>query len=134
MAESRNHHYIPQGYLRGFGWKRGKHHLVVVHDFEEKRTYETNTRNVCAERDFMRFEAQGRKPDWLEEEFSKLEFKACEAIRHVVQTRTFAGEDKNYILNLMALLAVRSPEQRENMRDFQARVARARMICCTYPC
>ena len=82
----------------------------------------------------MRFEAQGRKPDWLEEEFSKLEFKACEAIRHVVQTRTFAGEDKNYILNLMALLAVRSPEQRENMRDFQARVARARMICCTYPC
>lgn len=97
--------------------------MVVVHDFHDKRTYETNTRNVCAERDFMRFEAQGRKPDWLEEEFSKLESKACEAIRDVVRTRTFAGEDKNYILNLMALLAVRSPEQRENMRDFQARVA-----------
>ncbi len=123
MTESRNHHYIPQGYLRGFGWKRGKHHLVVVHDFQEKRTYETNTRNVCAERDFMRFEVQGRKPDWLEEEFSKLESKACEAIRNVVRTRTCKGEDKNYILNLMALLAVRSPEQRENMRHFQARVA-----------
>lgn len=123
MAESRNHHYIPQGYLRGFSLKRGKHHMVVVHDFQDKRTYETNPRNVCAERDFMRFEAQGRKPDWLEEEFSKLESKACEAIRDVVRTRTFADEDKNYILNLMALLAVRSPEQRENMRDFQARVA-----------
>ena len=123
MSEARNHHYIPQGYLRGFGWKRGKHHLVVVHDFQNKRTYETNTRNVCAERDFMRFEAQGRKPDWLENELSKLESKACEAIRNVVQARTFAGEDKNYILNLMALLAVRSPEQRENMRDFQARIA-----------
>lgn len=124
MAESRNHHYIPQGYLRGFGLQRGKHHVVVVHDFQDKRTYETNTRNVCAERDFMRFEAQGRKPDWLEEEFSKLESKACEAIRDVVRTTgTFEGEHKNYILNLMALLAVRSPEQRENMRDFQARVA-----------
>ena len=123
MTNSRNHHYIPQGYLRGFGIRRGKHHMVVVHDFQGKRTYETNTRNVCAERDFMRFEAQGRKPDWLEEEFSKLESKACEAIRHVVQTRIFEGDDKNYILNLMALLAVRSPEQRENMRDFQARVA-----------
>ena len=124
MAESRNHHYIPQGYLRGFGLQRGKHHIVVVHDFQNKRTYETNTRNVCAERDFMRFEAQGRKPDWLEEEFSKLESKACEAIRDVVRTTgTFEGEHKNYILNLMALLAVRSPEQRENMRDFQARVA-----------
>jgi len=97
--------------------------MVVVHDFQERRTYETNTRNVCAERDFMRYEAQGRKPDWLEEEFSKLESKACEAIRDVVRTRTFDGEGKNYILNLMALLAVRSPEQRENMRDFQARVA-----------
>jgi hypothetical protein len=97
--------------------------MVVVNDFQNKRTYETNTRNVCAERDFMRFETQGRKPDWLEEEFSKLESKACEAIRDVVRARTFVGENKNYILNLMALLAVRSPEQRENMRDFQARVA-----------
>ncbi len=77
MAESRNHHYVPQGYLRGFGWKRGKHHMVVVHNFQDKRTYETNTRNVCAERDFMRFEVPGRRPDWLEEEFGKLEYKAC---------------------------------------------------------
>jgi hypothetical protein len=123
MAESRNHHYIPQGYIRGFGWKRGKHHMVVVHDFLEKRTYETNTRNICAERDFMRFESQGRKSDWLEGEFGKLESRACEAIRHVAGTGIFDGENKNYILNLMALLAVRSPEQRENMRDFQARVA-----------
>jgi len=63
MTDSRNHHYIPQGYLRGFGWKRGKHHMVVVHDFQERKTYETDTRNVCAQRDFMRFEAEGRKPD-----------------------------------------------------------------------
>lgn len=123
MTESRNHHYIPQGYLRGFGWKRGKHHMVVVHDFQEKKTYETNTRNVCAQRDFMRFEARGRKPDWLEEEFGKLESEAVAAIREVMKSGVFDGENKNYILNLMALLAVRSPEQRENMREFQARVA-----------
>ena len=123
MTESRNHHYIPQGYLRGFGWKRGKHHMVVVHDFQEKKTYETNTRNICAQRDFMRFEVKGRKPDWLEEEFGKLESEAVPAIRDVAKSGFFDGENKNYILNLMALLAVRSPEQRENMREFQARVA-----------
>lgn len=123
MAESRNHHYIPQGYLRGFGWKRGKHHMVVVHDLQEKKTYETNTRNICAQRDFMRFEVKGRKPDWLEEEFGKLESEAVAAIRDVAKSGVFDGENKNYILNLMALLAVRSPEQRENMREFQARVA-----------
>jgi hypothetical protein len=123
MAESRNHHYIPQGYLRGFGWKRGKHHMVVVHDLQEKKTYETNTRNICAQRDFMRFEVKGRKPDWLEEEFGKLESEAVAAIRDVAKSGVLDGENKNYILNLMALLAVRSPEQRENMREFQARVA-----------
>lgn len=123
MTESRNHHYIPQGYLRGFGWKRGKHHVVVVHDFQGKTTYETNTRNVCAQRDFMRFEIKDRKPDWLEQEFGKLESKAVAAVHEVVKTGVLTSENKNDILNLMALLAVRSPEQRENMRDFQARVA-----------
>lgn len=97
--------------------------MVVVHDFQEKKTYETNTRNICAQRDFMRFEAKGREPDWLENEFAKLESKATEAIREVTKLGIFDGENKNYILNLMALLAVRSPEQRENMREFQARVA-----------
>ena len=127
MTESRNHHYTPQGYLRGFGWKRGKHHMVVVHDFQEKKTYETNTRNVCAQRDFMRFEVKGRKPDWLEEEFGKLESAAVAAIREVVKSAVFDGGNKNCILNLMALLAVRSPEQRETMRGFQARVAQRLM-------
>lgn len=123
-TESRHHHYIPQGYLRGFGFKRGKTWLVIVNDFMQKKMFETSTRNVCGERDFMRFEMPDRKPDWLEEEFSKLEGKACEAIRNVVKTGGFDGDNKNYILNLMALLAVRSPEQRENMRDFHARVAK----------
>lgn len=97
--------------------------MIVVHDFQEKKTYETNTRNICAQRDFMRFEAKGRKPDWLEEEFGKLESEAVAAIREVMKSGVFDGENRNYILNLMALLAVRSPEQRENMREFQARVA-----------
>ncbi len=97
--------------------------MVVVHDLQEKKTYETNTRNICSQRDFMRFEAIGREPDWLENEFGKLESKAAEAIREVAKLGVFDGENKNYILNLMALLAVRSPEQRENMREFQARVA-----------
>jgi hypothetical protein len=127
MTESRNHHYIPQGYLRGFGWKRGKHHMVIVHDFNDKKTFEANTRNVCAQRDFMRFEVDDRAPDWLETEIGKLESRAVASIREVVASKVFAGENKNYVLNLMALLAVRSPEQRENMREFQGRVVQRMM-------
>lgn len=123
MSEARNHHYIPQGYLRGFGWKRSKHYMVVVHDFRVNRTYEANTRNIFAQRDFMRFEAKDRAPDWLEIEFGKLESAATEAIREVTRLGQFCGDNRNTILNLMALLAVRSPEQRENVRDFQERIS-----------
>lgn len=123
MTESRNHHFVPQGYLRGFGWKRGKHHMVIVHDFKEQKTYKANTRNVCAQRDFMRFDFNDRAPDWLENELGKLESNAVTAIRDVASSGDFRGGNRNHILNLMAVLAVRSPEQRESMRDFHARVA-----------
>lgn len=123
MTESRNHHFVPQGYLRGFGWKRGKHHMVIVHDFKEQKTYEANTRNVCAQRDFMRFDFNDRAPDWLENELGKLESNAVTAIRDVASSGDFRGGNRNHILNLIAVLAVRSPEQRESMRDFHARVA-----------
>ncbi len=97
--------------------------MVIVHDFKENRTYEANTRNVCAQRDFMRFNFNDRAPDWLENEFGKLESNAVTAIRDVALSGEFSGANRNHVLNLMALLAVRSPAQRENMRDFHARVA-----------
>lgn len=97
--------------------------MVVVHDLKSKKTFEANTRNICAQRDFMRFEVKDRRPDWLEEEFGRLESEAVAAIRDVGRSGAFEGENKSQILNLIALLAVRSPEQRENMRDFQARIA-----------
>lgn len=123
-SEARHHHYVPQGYLRGFGHKKGKNWFVFANDLGTGRSYETNTRNVCGERDFMRFESEGHAPDVLEKELSKLEGAACEAIRNVVRAAKFESEDKVLILNLMALLAVRSPERRESMRQSHETVAK----------
>jgi hypothetical protein len=128
VTEARHHHYVPQAYLQGFanartGKKRTKW-FTFVSDFKKKRSYETNVRNVCGERDFMRFETQNHPPTKLEHELGQFEGKACQAIRRVVDAGKFEGEDKIQILNLMALLAVRSPEQRENVRDFHERVAK----------
>jgi hypothetical protein len=126
--EARHHHYIPQAYLRGFGNKRTSgrktNWYTYVSDLREKRFYETNVRNVCGERDFMRYEMEGESPTRLEHELGQFEGKACESIRRVVETGTFDGEDKIQVLNLMAILAVRSPEQRENIRDFHERVSK----------
>lgn len=126
--ESRHHHYIPQAYLRGFAHQRtSRQWYTHVTDFIANRSYPTNVRNVCGERDFMRVEMEGHEPDKLEKEMGNFEAKCIEAIRRVAETGEFVGEDANWTLNLMALLAVRSPEKRENVRDFHERVAKGMM-------
>lgn len=125
--EARHHHYVSQAYLHGFAnvHKNGKRlWYTFVHDLRERRAYETNCRNVCGERDFMRFEMDGHPPTKLEHELGKFETSACEAIRHIVEIGKFEGDDMVWALNLMALMAVRHPKQRENMRDFMERVSR----------
>jgi hypothetical protein len=126
--EARHHHYIPQGYLRGFAQTRGERQWYVnVTDLDQKRTFTTNLLNVCGERDFMRVEMEGYEPDKLEKEMSKFEAQCVESIRRIAQTGKFEGDDANHVMNLMALLAVRSPEMRENIRDFHERVAKRTM-------
>lgn len=126
--DPRIHHYIPQAYLRGFGWKRGeKQWYVHAYDMKKLRHFQPNIKGVCAQRDFMRVDAEGYDPYQLEAEMSKFEGRARESILRVAQTNMFDGEDRTYMLNLMALFAVRYPQMRENMRDFQERVLKMSM-------
>lgn len=75
----------------------------------------------------MRVETDGYAPDAIEKEMSNFEAQCIAAIRRVAETSKFSDEDANLVLNFMALLAVRSPEIRENMREFQERVAKGIM-------
>ena len=52
--EPRNHHYIPQCYLRGFGWKHKKQWYTNVAFGKTGEWHATNIRNLGAERDFQR--------------------------------------------------------------------------------
>jgi hypothetical protein len=72
----------------------------------------------------MRIELNGYAPDSIEKELSNFESKGIQAIRRVASNGNFDGEDANWTLNLMALLAVRSPEMRENQRDFHEQIAK----------
>ena len=122
-TDPRIHHYIPQAYLRGFGWKRGeKTWHVHAWDVPGQRRFQPNTKNICCERDFNKFDNGEDSPYKLESEMAKFENLARQAILHVAESRTFAGQDRNCILNFIALLAVRSPEMRENMRGTQERL------------
>ncbi len=123
-----NHHYVPQGYLRGFGFHRmmglnadKKKSYAIVHDFDAKTSQERNLVTVCALPDFMRFEKDGHSPYELEHELGKFEGAGVKALRRIVERGQFDGDDKIQVLNLMAFLGVRSPERRDRMKDFIAR-------------
>ena len=122
---ARHHHYIPQAYLKGFAHKRSESQWFThVTDFSADRAYTANVRNVCGERDFLRIDVDGYAPDAIEKEMSNFEAQCIGAIRRIAETGKFDGEDSNLALNLMALMAVRSPEMRENLRGFHEQVAK----------
>jgi hypothetical protein len=97
---------------------------LAVANLASHQFFETNPRNVGGIRDFNRIEIEGFKPDALEGMLANFESEVAPAIRNVAESHLFEGEDRNTILNLIALLSVRSPQQRENWRQFEERVAK----------
>jgi hypothetical protein len=125
-AVSRNHHYVPQGYLAGFtdtGTSDGK---LYVLDLSTGSTFRTRPRNVAAERDFNRVEIDGQDPDFLEKSLGALlEDKAALAIRKIAQAQKFTGDDDfTYVINLLCLLVVRNPRARRSLASAKRQSAK----------
>jgi len=120
---ARHHHFLSQCYLKGFTKGKSKKSKLAVIDAKGKKSFETTPRNVGGVRDFNRVEIEGVDPNHLESELSKFEGEAATALKKLRETLDFSGETKDILLNLIALIAVRSPERREHMRKFQAQIA-----------
>ncbi len=116
-TQARHHHHIPQFYLRGFAASTGKDgYRLTVADLAAEKFFDTNPRNVGGERDFNRIEIEGHAPDALEQQLAGFETEVAESIRCVGESQRFEGDDRRNILNLIALLIVRSPQMREHIR------------------
>jgi hypothetical protein len=126
---ARRHHYIPQCYLKGFAAprKKGKAQLHVF-DRERLVSFVAPTDKIAVERDFNRVEAEGVKPDALENRLSAFETKLAPALARTNVSGGFQNEgDRALILNLIGLLALRNPQWRERMRQFHEEVSRGIM-------
>ncbi|MGO6739660.1 DUF4238 domain-containing protein [Rhizobium ruizarguesonis] len=127
MSETRNHHYVPQGYLRGFAVyppaypKKAK--LLTI-DLTQGRSFTVSVRNIAAIRDFNRIDAEGHDPNALENAYAGFESMAASAIKRVAKSGAFEGDDKILVLNLIALMATRNPRLRKNWSDFTNRLYR----------
>jgi hypothetical protein len=124
-AGARNHHYVPQCYLKGFARSRSKNAQLYVVDAPHQRAFTTTPRNVAARRDFNRIEVPGHDPNLIETSYAKFEAKLAPMLVRLDASSRFAGQDDlNLALQLVGLLAVRNPRQREQLRRFHADVAR----------
>lgn len=110
---ARNHHVVPQGYLAAFTNSGQKSGLLVVWDKEDNRAFTARPKRVAAVRDFNRLESSSSGPDALERQLGKFEAKALTAVRELCRPDCEpAGDRLNWVLNLVALLAVHNPYMR----------------------
>jgi hypothetical protein len=124
MALARNHHFLPQGYLRQFtdsGTRQGRVH---VFDLTTGKSFCTNPRNIAAQKDFNRVEVEGQPPDFLETQLAGMEDKAVSVIRDMTRSNQIAKDDDLvWVINLVALLLVRNPRARESLRRAKVQTA-----------
>ncbi|WP_175958357.1 DUF4238 domain-containing protein [Burkholderia sp. BCC0405] len=125
-GEARKHHYVPQCYLKGFTHDRRKDSRLYVVDSRRRRDFYTTPSNIAAERDFNRID--GDEPNAIEAIYADFESKAGPALVRTEARRAVGSEaDRDVLLELIALFAVRSPRQRENLRQFHEQTMRAMM-------
>ena len=119
---ARNHHYLPQCYLKRFTKGCSKKSKLVVYDIHERKVFETIPRNVGSARDFNRVDFKGLDPNSIENAMAVFENKVDNAIKEVEETKRFQGDSKNTLLSFLSLVNVRSPKMREHWRKNQEKV------------
>lgn len=127
MSESRQHHWLSQCYLRNFAVElRKKGHRLQVFDRLSGEHFETTPRNVAGERDFNKLD-DGQAADLLavEKGYAAFEDELAPAILRAASAGQFPSpEDRNLIMNMIALFAIRNPRWREQKRSFHERIAK----------
>ena len=115
---ARNHHFVPQCYLKGFARHRNKPKVFVV-DRQSRDTFYANPSNIAVERDFHTIDVEGVAPDALEASFSQFETRLAPALVQIINDRIITKEDdKAHLINLVAMLSVKNPMRRQWLMDF----------------
>jgi hypothetical protein len=119
LAESANHHFVPQFYLRGFSELPGRQARVFTFDNKTKKSFTTLVRNVASRRYFNRIDVDGVDPNIVENMNSKVESEMANDLSDVIKEKRFPTERHfENLINLMASVSVRNPRLRNNISEF----------------
>ncbi len=120
---SRNHHYIPQFYLKGFLDPSCSKEQFCVIDKIERRHFVTRPRNVGSQRDFNRVDIPGMPSDVVEKSLSEIEGEVAQVLKYVEDNATLPqGTDMDTLLYFVALLYGHNPPFRDNLSNSETAV------------
>ena len=120
---SRNHHYIPQFYLRGFTAPNGKKQQLQVIDKLDGRHYSTNPRNVAAQRDFNRVNIPGHAIDEAEKLLAQMETEFAIVLKRMEDTSTLPKEsDIPTLFYFVALLHGHNLHVRKSLSNSESEI------------
>ena len=126
---SRNHHYIPQFYLKGFLDPADTKKQIHVIEKKERRCFCTNPRNVGSQRDFNRMEIPGMPIDEAEKQvFAVLDREASKVLKYIADNATLPKDTKmGTLIHFIAFLAVHNPQMRNSMVNASTEFHREKM-------
>lgn len=125
---ARNHHFVPQFYLKGFAKLRSKDAQLTAFGLDTGKRFETKPRNVAAKRDYNRVDIEGVDPNFVETEMAKIEGDLDSAFKRVIDAASIDDEDDlSWLLLLVSRLAVSSPAFRDQREKFMEDVAKKMM-------
>lgn len=118
--QSRQHHFVPQCYLKGFSRVRQRKAKLHVVDFLASKTFQTSTQKVASQRDFNRVDLEGVPPDAVEQDLAKFEGELEIRLTSIIQHKTLdRNDDFIYLMNFISMLAGRNPRFRQNFGQFE---------------
>lgn len=116
------HHYVPQGYLRGFATDSGR--ITAVPLDQARQPFTTSTKNVAARTHFHTVSG-AEEPDSFEKALSLVEDDAILIIRRMQGGEFPLSEpDRLSLSHFFALQAVRGPDTRATLERIQAKAIR----------
>jgi hypothetical protein len=125
MPTARQHHFLPQFYLKGFAKQNGKVWQTWALDLKQKRQFQTNIKKVATIRDFNRIDVDGQPPDAIEQALSSLETDFANVFAEIIKNKSLPiNESLNVLFNFIALIAVRNPQFRNQLQSFHDKIAR----------
>jgi hypothetical protein len=124
---AKRHHFVPKCYLESFSVKNPKKRKSNLYAFDavDRKVFRPAPDNVALQTDFNTIDLEGHKPDAFENAMAGVESDIGPALVRIVETKSLKNEDdRTLLLNLIGLLHIRNPRQRERSRDFRDRVAK----------